>query len=232
MPHGAPRSSPEGPPHHIPPDVVTACVGAGPEIEVERGECVFRAGDVPRGLLLVIEGRVRVIREDPDGGRRQVLHVEGPGGTLGEVPLFAGGTYPATAIAVERSRLVLLTRDALMGLITNHPELAFRLLARLALRVREVVRRVDSLAFEPVAQRLARHLLFRVGLVGGPTVSLGMSQEELADELGTVREVLVRALRSLREAGVIRSLGRSRFVVVDGERLAALAGASLPGRKS
>ena len=226
------RRDPDAPASDLPAEVVAACAAAGPALGVERGDVLFRAGDVPRGLLLVVEGRIRVVREDPDSGRRQVLHLEGPGGTLGEVPLFAGGTYPATAIAVERSRLVLLTPEALMGLVTSHPELAFRLLARLALRVRELVRRVDSLAFEPVAQRLARHLLFRMRLSGVGTVSLGMSQEDLAAELGTVREVLVRALRSLRKAGVIRALGRARYVVADEGRLALLAGEMGDPRRS
>src|SRR3982750_1462394 len=77
----------------------------------DTAETLFRAGDSASGLMVVLEGKVRVIRRS--GGRAQVVHVEGVGGTLGEVPVFAGGGYPATAIAVEPTVCAVITREAL-----------------------------------------------------------------------------------------------------------------------
>jgi len=156
---------------------------------------------------------VRVVRAP--GGRQYTVHTEGPGGTLGEVPLFAGGRYPATALAAEPTLCLVLRRDALARAIAADPELAFRLLARLAERVRTVVSRLDRRTSQTVPVRLATLLLARHAEAGGAPFTLGATQAEAAEELGTVREVLVRALRTLREAGLVEAAGRARFRVRD-----------------
>ena len=92
---------------------------------------MFVAGSVPRGWYVVLEGQVRVVRLT--GNRQHVVHTEGPGGTLGEVPLFAGGTHPATAITSEPSRLALFSRESLESAISDNPAVALLLLRRLAL---------------------------------------------------------------------------------------------------
>lgn len=183
---------------------------------------LWRAGAEPRGLFVVLEGEVRVVRSS--GGRQHVIHTEGPGGTLGEVPLFEGGTYPATAIAARRTLCLALGRDAIQAAIQADPELAFTLLARLAARVRHLVERLDRLAGRTVTARMAAYLLARREATGSSVFTLGRTQLEVAEELGTVREVVVRALRELREAGVVRAVGPGRIEVVDLEKLKLLAG--------
>lgn len=185
-------------------------------------QTLFRAGEAPAGVHLVLDGRVRVVREV--AGRRQVLHVEEAGGTLGEVPLFSGGTYPATAIAAAPTRCLLLSRELIAAAIAANPELALRLLDRLARRVRELVERIDALRFAPVSVRLARELARRMRPIGSDwLVLLPVTQEQFAEEIGTVREVLVRELRSLRESGIIAGRGGSRLQVLDPVRLRSMA---------
>ncbi len=176
-------------------------------------ETLFRVGSAPGGLYVVLEGRVRVVRAT--GGRQHVVHTEGPGGTLGEVPLFAGGTYPATAIAAEPTTCALLTPAALRQAVADEPAVAFLLLGRLATRVRELVQRLDDRSTRGVTARVAEHLLARPGRESGGRVSLGMTQGALAEELGTVREVVVRALAALRREGAIAGLGGGRFAITD-----------------
>ena len=190
----------------------------------ERGEVLFTAGATARGLYIILEGRVRVVRDA--GGRRHVLHEEGPGGTLGEVPLFEEGGYPATAIAADRTTCLVVGRDAIAAGMQGDPQLAWRLLARLAGRVRTLVARVDALAARSVPQRLAALLVDRHARSLGPggTVTLGGTQQDVAEGLGTVREVVVRALGALRDAGAIELLGRGRYRVRDAQRLRELAG--------
>lgn len=192
------------------------------ERRFDTAETLFRAGESSGGLLVVLEGKVRVVRRA--GGRAQVVHVERVGGTLGEVPLFAGGGYPATAIAAEPTVCALVDRQALMAAVRSHPEAAFVLLERLAKRVRELVERLDRSALRPVAARVAEYLIARADARGRATVSLGMTQQQLAEELGTVREVIVRELHALRSAGLVRSIGQGRFEIVDAPALRARAG--------
>ena len=188
---------------------------------VAPGEVLWHAGTEARGLFVLLEGEVRVVRSR--GGRQHVIHTEGPGGTLGEIPLFAGGVYPATAIAARRSLGVMITREGIEAAIQCDPRFAFSLLARLAQRVRGLIERLDGLATQDVTARLAEFLLRRHQESRAPSFALGRSQAEVAEELGTVREVVVRALRALRESGVIRAAGNGRYVVDDVEALRTIA---------
>ncbi|MGE0352497.1 MAG: Crp/Fnr family transcriptional regulator [Gemmatimonadales bacterium] len=186
------------------------------------GEALFRAGDMARGLFVIVEGEVRVVRGAD--GRQHVVHVEGPGGTLGEVPLLDGGGYPATAIATRPTRCQIFSREALEAAIRVDPGTAFVLLQALSARVRLLVDRLDRLATRSVGSRLARLLLRRHADAQGGSFTLGTTQHAVAEELGTVREVVVRALRALRQAGVVSSAGRGRLRVSDLESLREIAG--------
>lgn len=201
-----------------PAAVLHALSEHGRERRYDAGATLFAAGGEPRGMHLIVEGRVRVLRGG--GGRPHVIHAAGPGDTLGEVPLFAGGDYPATAVAAEPTRCLLLGRDAIGAAIAADPSFAFLLLGRLAGRVRELVDRLDARAALSVPERLAEYLLARPRTrTSPPRVSLGMTQTELAEELGTVREVIVRSLLALRTKGLITSLGGGRFEILDEEAL-------------
>ena len=107
------------------------------------------------------------------------------------------------------------------------PELAFRLLARLGDRVRTLVARLDSQTAHSATARLAALILRRQQGVTD-TFTLGATHAAIADELGTVREMIVRGLRTLREEGIVEAAGRGRLRVLDLARLRALA-SSIPG---
>lgn len=206
------------------------------ERSVERkfatGETLWSAGDRSEGITLVLEGRIRIVRGS--GGRQLVIHSGEPGATLGEVPFFTGGLYPATAIAAEPTRCLFLPEAAVRRAIAVDPALAFFFLKRLSHRIENLVERVDRLTASSVQTRLAHFILKRYQAVrtsqrsksksGKYTVfSLGMTQTALGEELGTVREVVVRALRALRESGAIESVGDGKYRVVNASILETLA---------
>jgi CRP/FNR family transcriptional regulator len=177
------------------------------------GEVLWIAGDTPAGMTLVVEGKVRIVRGS--GGRQTAIHSGEAGSTLGEIPFFTRSTYPATAIAAEPTRCLIITHAAFDHALRVDPELAYVLLDRLSKRVQHLVERVGRLTSHGVTARLAQYVIERAGASTAPTFSLGMTQAELAEELGTVREVIVRALRQLKDAGAIASRASGRFAVVD-----------------
>ena len=187
------------------------------------GEALFEEGQPCRGLLIVAEGLVEV-RQISLRGREQVFHTEGPGAALGEGPLFDGGGYIASAVALVPTRVLFLPRAEVIHLCQRRPAVALAMLRTMARRVRHFAGIVSDLAFRPVTERLARHLDTAVAgpIKPGTCVELTLTQAQLAARLGTVREIVARAFAQLEESGVI-SRDRSRVTIRDPGRLAALA---------
>jgi len=185
------------------------------------GAVLWRVGGTPKALHIVLEGEVRVHHEL--GERVRVLHTEGAGGTLGDVALFAGSPYPATAVAAQRTRCLILDAAAVTAIISADPGFALRLLQRLALRVQQLIERLEHTTEWSVQARLARYLLQRATAAELRPFSLGATQAEVAQELGTVREVVVRTLRELRQQGQLETTTRGRYRICDKAALEALA---------
>ena len=200
------------------PDALGALADGATARTYEPDAVIWLAGAEPRGVFVVLDGEVKIVRST--NGRQHVIHRGRAGATLGEVPLFAGGAYPASAIAVRKTCCLVLPRERLEAAIAEHPEVGRLFLRHLARRVRLLVDRLDERSSTDVRTRVARRLLEKDSARPGEWFALGRTQEGLAEELGTVREVVVRALAEFRGAGAIESDGRGRYRIVDAELLA------------
>ena len=191
------------------------------------GRVLFTAGDTCRGLYVIQSGRVRIYRTSPDG-KEQVLHIEGPGRPVAELPLFDGGPYPASAITVEPSRLMFLARDDFETMYREHPDIAQAIIHALGTRLRHLVHVTETLAFHDVAARLAMLLVGYAERSGthtqfGIEIKLDRTQEELSMEIGSARESVSRAMRQLKRTGLVESLPRGRMRIPDVAKLRARA---------
>lgn len=204
-------------------EAVALLTGA-PQRRFRRGQTLWTAGSEAHALVVLLTGRVRIVRAP--GGRQYGVHTEESGGTLGDVPFFAGGRYPATAIATELSTCLLLDRPLLGRVVAADPAFALHLLRHLAGRVRELVRRLDQQTTRTVARRLAEFLLEREGATGARAFTLAATQAEAAEDLGTVREVLVRTLRRFRDAGLVEVPRQGYYVIRDRARLVQMNASS------
>ena len=190
------------------------------EVSVSRqaaGQIIFAEGDRGGDLLIVSEGKVKVVRMAASG-RHQLIAIEGPGSTLGEVSLFEGGPYSATAIALEPSVLIRLRGDRFKRLCLAHPEVAFKVIQVLGHRLRHLRRLVEDLSFATVRQRLIAYLL---RLAEDSVFVLHENNEELAGRLGTVRELVSRNLGRLHGEGLIVMGPRRAVTIPDVELLRA-----------
>lgn len=204
---------------HLATRCVTRTVGAG--------HLLFATDEVCRGLHVVESGRVRVYRLSPDG-REQVLQIEGPGRSVGELPLFDGGTHPASAITLEATRLVFLPREDFDELCRTQPTVAHAVIQSLGRQLRHLVDVTETLAFRDVAARLAMLLSGYADRIGvatmeGMVLTLHRTQAELSLEIGAARESVSRAYRQLRDRGMIEMLSDHRLRIPDLERLRAMA---------
>jgi CRP-like cAMP-binding protein len=194
---------------------------------VTRDSVLFRCGEPCRGLYVVVRGRVRVYRSNGDG-REQVLHTQEAGQPLAEVPLFDGGPYPASARAMEDSRLLFLGSDSFAWLVRSHPEIAEATIRELGRRLRRMIQLVEKISLRDVPARVAITLLEYSKAEGqldaGGTFLLPRTQEQLAAELGTTRESVSRAFARLKKEGLIAQRGTS-IRILDPRELEVLAAA-------
>jgi CRP/FNR family transcriptional regulator len=185
----------------------------------ESGEMLFLAGDEAAGFFLVLDGQVKVSRFGSDG-REQVIHLLGPGQPCGEVPVFEGGAFPATATALGRMDCLFLSRAAFLELAARRPQILLGMLAILSRRLRALVDLVDDLSLKEVTARLARHLLDLQREAGVESVELETAKGTLASRLGMSPETLSRTLGKLQ---------RQRLISVDGRTVRILDRRGLEG---
>ena len=183
-----------------------------------RGELLFGEGDPCTGLFLVASGKIRIFKMSA-AGREQVLAVEGPGSSFAEVPVFDGGNYPAAASAVEDTEVVFISRKDFQNFCREHPDVALKVIAVVGSRLRRLVDIIEELSFTTVRQRLISLLLRLADTAGTPSkegvrLELVKSHQDLAAELGTVRELVSRNLGRLQAEGFLEVEGR-KIVVKD-----------------
>lgn len=180
-------------------------------------QVIFDEGAPVAGLYVVESGSVKICRFSKEG-REYILQIFQHGDTFNDVAAMDGGPNPATAIAMSETVLWRIGRNELQLLANQYPSLAWVMLESIARRARYLVHTVQDLAMRSVRCRLARLLLEQARASSSSALPQLLTQEEMASRLGTVREVIGRALRSLAAAGIIE-IDRHRVVILDLQRL-------------
>jgi CRP/FNR family transcriptional regulator, cyclic AMP receptor protein len=203
----------------LPDPAIMALSAIAMPLQRPAGTFIQFEGDPADAMYLVIHGRVKIARTSASG-REQVLNVIGAGGHFNTVPMFDGGTCPANAQAIEQVALLALPRDRLRRVVEEHPALALALLTEFTGRLRHLVNLVDDLALHSVQGRLAGLLLEQAAAAERGEPATALTQAEMAARLGTVREMIGRALKTFEALGLLR-LDRGVIVLLDREGLAA-----------
>ena len=198
-----------------PAEMHTLCVRAAKR-RLGRGEVLFAEGDQCKGLFVVATGTIRIFKLSPTG-REQVLAVETAGSSFAELPVFDGGVYPASACAVQDAEVLFISRTDFQNYCLEHPEVALKVLAVVGSRLRRLVGIIEDLSFTTVRQRLISLLLrlaqrSRRASTQGVQVELTTTHQDLASELGTVRELVSRNLSRLQAEGLLEVNGRTIII--------------------
>lgn len=181
-----------------------------------RGEIILLEGDCDCGVYFVQRGVVKILRSSEDG-RTQTLTLVGPGHSFNEVPAVDGGPNPASAEAMTECTVYSVSRADFSRLLDRYPQISRAMLVAFAARLRQLVELASDLTLRTVPQRLAKLLLEQAHIAGQ------LTQHEMAERLGTVREVIGRSLRALADEGLLRVEGH-RIVITDPEGLRRKAG--------
>jgi CRP/FNR family transcriptional regulator, cyclic AMP receptor protein len=188
----------------------------------ERGQCVFVQDEPGDGMFVLVEGAVKLYVSSRDGDIVELVRHRPPA-VFGEVALLDGGPRSASAEAVERSTLLVVTRAELLRLLRSEDQVAEAMLRTLGTIVRRTTRQVTDLVFLDLQGRVARQLLVLSGDGKGAAArTRQVTQADLASMVSGARQTVNQALRSLEERGLIR-FDRRAFEILDRERLEHLA---------
>lgn len=195
----------------LPAAVISAIAAAMHPVEFTAGQLIFSRGDPGDAIYVVLSGRVRLSILTPDGAELSFAHAV-KGDVFGEIAVLDASTRSADATALEAVTASRLSAAQLERLLMDHRSLSRSIIRFLCRRVREVSDHFEDVALMPLETRIARYLLGRAA--GGNegrtasdrnqrTISLGMSQSELALLIGASRQKVNAALMALEKSGAI-----------------------------
>jgi len=188
-----------------------------------KGQIIFSEYDKADGFHVTASGRVKIFKSSPEG-KEQILHLFGPGEPFGEIAVFTGKNFPASAEALEDSETIFFPKNDFINLIKKDPALALNMLSVLSLRLKRFTSLIEDLSLKEVPSRLAAYLLYiseRNGL--NDELTLDISKGQLASILGTIPETLSRILAKMTKEGLIESDGKRKFLIKDRDSLEDLA---------
>ena len=187
-------------------DAMAKVVEAGKDLEMRRGDVLFREGDDPDELFVVLSGRIAIANKSIDGRESMVALME-EGDLFGEMGLFDGRGRSAEARALETSVVTAVPYGPVRNLYQDDPALLWRVVAMLAGRLRTMDAALADSVFLDVTGRTAKRLLDLAG--EEDEFSLPITQEELAGMVGASRERVNKAIASFIRLGWIEQIDRT-----------------------
>ncbi|MBM4409126.1 MAG: Crp/Fnr family transcriptional regulator [Chloroflexi bacterium] len=197
------------------------------------GQLILSPDDPPDRIHILKQGQVRVYRVTPDG-KQLTLDIYEPGTILGDMRLLGQDRLPeAYAEAIDSAVICTITPDELRRLVERYPIIGVNIIGYLSRRLQDAERQLEAMAYQRVGQRLAQRLMdlaarFGVPVARGTLIEARLTQQELAEMIGTTRETLAHTLADFRRRGLLDT-GHHRVVIRDAERLARLARDGEPG---
>ena len=192
-----------------------------------RGQQILSPDDPPDRIHIVKKGRVRLYRMTPDG-KQLTLDIHEKGTILGDMGLLGQDRLPeAYAEAIDEGVICTITPDELRRLIERYPTIGVNIIRHLSRRLQSAERELEAMAYQRVDQRLAHRLIdlaqrFGVKTARGTLIQASLTQQELAEMVGTTRETLAHTLADFRRRGLLDT-AHHQVLIRDAERLAQVA---------
>jgi len=196
----------------LPPSLAEVVMREAIPMTVPAGTLLFDAGNACQALPLIISGSIRVFKR-AENGREISLYRVNPGELciVTVSCLLGGDSYPATGVSETEVTALALPRPLFLALTESLPSFRQAVFHLFGERITGLMQLVEEIAFRKLDQRLAGLLAARAPLLRG-------SHQQLADELGSVREIVSRLLKQFEDQGWIR-LGREKIEVLDADAL-------------
>jgi CRP-like cAMP-binding protein len=189
-----------------------------------KGQIIFYRGDPGNAMYVLVAGLVELTLPSETGSEVLVARLR-PGEHFGELAVLDGRPRYVTAVAVEDTQVLAMSRDRLVGFLREHAEASLQITLSLCLRLRHITELLADMAFLDLLSRLAKRLCEMAGILHGvaaETAEVHVSQEGLAEMVGATREAVNKQLAKLREMELIET-GRGIIRIIKPVRLRAIA---------
>jgi CRP/FNR family transcriptional regulator len=186
----------------------------------DTGQVIYVEGEPAESVYVLEAGWVKATRITREG-REQAMMFLRPVEIFGDIAVFTGTTYPGTVVALEDVDVWMIPAKTILDLIPRHPELAMAVIRHLGGRVLHYISLVEDLSLRSVETRLANTLLRNAELLNGQLIvprREWTTFDEMAIRLGTVRDVLSRALKTLEGEGLLK-VEKQAIILLDPKRL-------------
>ena len=184
----------------------------------KKGEFIILEGDTSPAFHIIQQGKVKVFKQS-FSGKDFTIGIFHRGESFGEVAVFDGKAYPASAQAMEETTVLTIGREEFLSLVAQNPAIAINIIGIMGERIKSAHNRLRDLATDRVEQRLAKVLLMLSSKYGA---TLSFTRQEIADMTGTTTETTIRVMNRLKNAGIIRS-SRGKIVILDETKLLLLS---------
>ena len=193
---------------------------------LDKGETLFREGAKAEGFYVMQRGAVSIYRLTPDG-KEQIICIFHPPDSFGEATLATLEAYPANAVALEPSQVILISKTGFRELIRKNPDMSLHMLGAMSLHLRHLVESLQSMKGRQIEQRLAEWFLRQSPGAGHncpAEIVLPVTKKVLAGQLGVTSETLSRTLARFRQENLLTVNG-ARIQILDARGLRAYADA-------
>jgi CRP/FNR family transcriptional regulator len=188
------------------------------EEDFEKDRYIFTEGEPPGWLYIVKEGNIKMVKHSPSG-REMIIAIMVPGDVIGEVAVFDGGPYPATAQGMGKGTILKMQRKEFISLLKKYPSVALQIIGDLGGKLRHALNVARELRGERVEGRIAMVLLKLAGKIGTPVeggvmLKIPITRQDVADMVGSTIETTIRVISRFKKEGMVRDSEGKMFIDV------------------
>ena len=205
----------------LPDEIQQGIAASATHRHFDAGQVIYVEGEPAESIYILESGWVKATRMTREG-REQAMIFLRPVEVFGDIAVFTGTTYPGTVVALEAVDVWIIPAKTILNLIPRHPDLAMAVIRHLGGRVLHYISLVEDLSLRSVEARLANTLLRNAEVQDGQLIvprREWTTFDEMAVRLGTVRDVLSRALKTLEAEGLLR-VEKQAIILLDPKGLA------------
>ncbi|MCC3144468.1 Crp/Fnr family transcriptional regulator [Halanaerobium sp. Z-7514] len=182
----------------------------------KKGEYIFFEGEKGDKFYIIEEGQVKLIKMIANGDE-QILNIFSKNDIIAEIVAFDKGNYPASAVTMSKTRVLVFEQERLEELILDHPQIAVKLLREMSHRLRRAQENVRDLALKDSSARVAGLLVFLARRYGEKkkdkiVLDLSLTQKELANMIGSSRETVSRVLAKFENQKLIKTSRKKIYI--------------------